>query len=221
MAARARDFAIAHPVADPGFAIVVNRLDATVSEADAIAIQETDGRKNESAFRARRVDLKGSIGRTQLRRLVRIAELAAKDHPDLKGQFPMPAADMPNKSFLLAARGLLATAIPNKDLFVSLGIGDRFIEDLTQATDQLEAATATSHTGRTNHIAANADLPLLVRACIRDIDVVETFYRAAFPKDSDLLAAWLSARNVVGPFKHQAVVTPAPVPPAGSGEKAA
>jgi hypothetical protein len=39
-----------------------------------------------------------------------------------------------------------------------------------------------------------------------------TFYRTTLPRDSDLLAAWNSARNVVDPFHHRAVA-PAPVSP--------
>src|ERR1017187_1720574 len=216
MAARARDFATAHPVADASFATVVKRLDTTVTEADAIAMQESAGQMGGRAAIARRRDLRQSIRSNQLRRLVRIADLAAKDHPDLKGQFLMPRSNMPNKPFLLAARSLLAAAVPQKDLFISLGLGDTLIEDLTQATDQLDAATATAHSGRSDHVAARADLMILVRGCVRDIDVLGTFYRATLPGDSDLLTAWESARNVAGPFRHQAVTstpssTPVPV----------
>ena len=214
MAQRALDFAIAHPVADASFATVLKRLGTTVARADAIAMQESDGRTDERAAVARRKELRQSIRRNQLRRLIEIADLAARDHPELKGQFLMPPVEVPNKPFLLAARSLLAAAVPQKDLFASLGLGDTFIEDLTAATDQLEAATATAHTGRSDHVAARADFGILVRECLRDVDVIETFYRATMPGDSELLTAWESARNVAGPFRHQAV----PLAPSGAGK---
>jgi hypothetical protein len=209
MAARARDFATAHPVADASFTTVVKRLDATVTQADAIAMQERDGHTGERAAVARRKGLRQSIRKNQLRRLIRIADLAAKDHPELRGQFLMPPLQLPNKLFLLAARSLLAAAVPQKDLFVSLGLGETFVGELTQATDQLAAATEVAHSGRSEHIAARADLGTLVRECMRDVDVLGTFYRATLPSDSELLVAWESARNVAGPYRHPAV---APVP---------
>lgn len=203
MASRALDFASTHPVADPGFATVVQRLDAVVTRADAIALQQAEGTTGERTARARRRDLRPSIRRNQLRRLVRIAELAAETKPELAGQFKMPPAGAPNRIFIVAARAMLAAALPNKELFASLGIGATFIEELTGLLAQMESATEIAHNGRSNHIAARADLVALVRDCRSDVDVIETFYRATLPKDSDVLAAWASARNVMGPF-HRA-----------------
>ncbi len=90
MAVTARDFATAHPVADASFAIVVKRLADTITQADTNAMQQTDGVTGERAARARRQGLVAPVRRGQLHRLVRIAELAAETHPELKGQFVMP-----------------------------------------------------------------------------------------------------------------------------------
>jgi hypothetical protein len=213
MAARALDFAAAHPVSDSSFAAVVKRLGDSVAKADATGMQETEGRTGERAALARRRNLKSILRKAQLRRLVRIAELASQDHPELKGKFVLPPQRLPNKMFLLAARSLLAAATAQKDVLVPLGLGDTFIADLTQATDQLEAATGGAHSGRTDHVAAAAEFSNLVRGCVRDVDVIGTFYRATMPADSELLVAWESASNVAGPFHHQTPTPPDSSPP--------
>jgi hypothetical protein len=115
--------------------------------------------------------------------------------------------------FLLAARSLLAAATAQQGLLVPLGLGDTFIVDLTQATDQLDAATEGAHNRRTDHVAATAEFRNLVRACVRDVDVIGTFYRATVPADSELLVAWESASNVAGPFHHQTPPPPDSSPP--------
>ena len=139
MAARALDFATAHPAADPGFATVLKRLGDIVARADAMAMQEQDGHTAERAAIARRHEVRNSVRRSQLRRLVRLAELAAKTNPEMKGKFFLPPGDIPNKPFLTAARSLLAAALPYRDLLVSLGLGETYIEDLTKATEDSTA----------------------------------------------------------------------------------
>jgi hypothetical protein len=212
MARRALDFAIAHPLTDPGFVTVVKRLQDEVTRGDTLGMQEGDGRTGERSAVARRADLKRTIRRQQLRRLIRIAQRAAKDHPQLAGQFAMPIFNLPNKPFLLAARSLLTAATAQKDLFASLGLGDTFLADLTASIDQFDAATESAHTGRMDHVGASAVLVEIARGCISDVDVLDTYFSAAFPNDLELQAAWESAKNVRGPFLHREAAAPAPAP---------
>jgi hypothetical protein len=211
MAVRARDFATAHPIDDPSFAIVVSRLGATIAEADAAAILQGDGTIDEHAAIAQRQDFRKSIPRIQLKRLVHIAQLATKTHPELKGKFPMPSSTLPLKPFLLAARALLAAAVPQEQLFVSLGLGTSYIADLTQALDTMEGATGTAHTGRSEHVGAGANLLTLARDCVRDVEILDTWYRATNAEDSDVVVAWESASKVRSE-KHDEAVTPEPDP---------
>jgi HAMP domain-containing protein len=213
-ASRALDFAQAHPVDADGFATVVARLAATVDQANQIMLQENSGQTGERSAIAQRVALQTTIRRTQLERLARVGELAAETHPELLGKFVLPRTGAPHKVFLVATRSLMAAALPAKDVLIPLGLGAAFFDDLTKAADALDATTGTAHEGRTDHVVANAGLSVLARACRRDIDILGTFYKAALPADSDLLAAWRSARNLAGPFRHS---TPTPEPPAPGG----
>src|ERR1019366_4149834 len=95
MAHRALDFATAHPVADAGFAAVITRLQADVAKADALGMLQGAGRDGEHAALSRRLAIRQSVESQQLRRLRRIAELAAVDHPGVAGKFVLPPAGAP------------------------------------------------------------------------------------------------------------------------------
>ncbi len=115
------------------------------------------------------------------------------------------------KNFVLAARALLAAALPYQDFFVSLGLGTTFIADLTQATNRLEAETGNAHGGHDDHVVAGADLKNLAQDCMRDVDIMGTFYIATLPADSEVLVAWQSASKVRSE-KHEEAVAPEPDP---------
>jgi hypothetical protein len=202
MARRALDFAQAHPIADASFTTVVQRLNADVTQADALGVQDVTGRTGERAARARRSTLKYNIRNLQLRRLVLIAEMAAKQNPELAGKFLMPASGMANKPFVLAGRALLAAALPHKDLLVQLGLGETYADDLSAALDQYDGSTENAHTGKADHIGAGAEVIALARQAGKDVLVLGTYYRSVYADNAELLAAWKSASNIAGPFKH-------------------
>ncbi|HEY4321520.1 MAG TPA: hypothetical protein VGM77_10120 [Gemmatimonadales bacterium] len=211
MAARARDFIQAHPVDDPSFATVAARLSDAVGRADVLVRQELDGHTTERAAASRRDTLRRTIRHTALRRLVRIAGLAAETHPELVGQFSMPPRDGPKKIFILAAQAMLDAALPIKDVLIPLGLGATFFDDLAASIASYDAATASSHAGRGDHIGARAELNAVALECMRDVAVLDTFVRTAYADDAELLAIWTAASNVVGPY-HRAPADPAPVP---------
>jgi hypothetical protein len=210
-AARALDFARAHPVADAGFGMVVDRLATVVARGDTLMAAATAGQQDEQSALMQRGSLKMAIRRNYLDRLAKIADMAADAHPGLRGKFIIPNWDMPNKPFVVATQSLLVAAIEQKDLFTSLGLGDTFIADLTAAINAFASSTLTAHGGRSNHIAANSEFYNVVRAMRREVDLLSTFYRATLAENSEVLVAWRSARNLQGPYTHPGV-QPAPAP---------
>jgi hypothetical protein len=212
MARRALDFAIAHPLTDSGFVTVVKRLQDQVTRGDTLGMQEGEGKVDESAAIARRKSLKESIRQQQLRRLVHLAKRAAKDHPEMARKFSVPAAGLANKPFVLAARSQLAAATAQAAILTPLGLGDTFFADLTAAIDQYDSSTENAHTGRVDHVGAGAVLLDIATDCVSDVEVIDTYYAAAFPNDKELQAAWDSAKNKRGPFLHREPAAPAPEP---------
>jgi hypothetical protein len=208
-ARRALDFATAHPLTDSGYAIVVARLQAEIDQADALGILQGTGDEREHAAVVRRQEVKKTTGAQLLRRLCRIGEVAAAGHPELANKFVLPRKP-PTRVFILKAQAMLADATADQELLRSIGLGDTFIAELTQAVADLDSTTDSAHTARNDHVGATGGLPALADRCEVDIDILDTFIEVAFANDAQALTAWRSAKNLAGPFKAQ---TPEEVPP--------
>ena len=212
MAVSARDFATTHPIADAGFDTALKRLDDSITQADAMAMQQVSGQRDEKAARTRRRDGIPVIRNGVLRRLIRLAQVAVETHPELKGQFTTPRNNLTTKGFLIAARALVVSATEYQDALLSAGMTPTFLAEFTQALDNLEAETESSHTGHTDHVEAAADLENLARICVRDVDLIGTYYVATLAKKSDELMAWQSARKVRSNKPRVDVTPPDPEP---------
>lgn len=221
MARRAADFAEAHPVTDSGFTAAVTRLKAHVDQADTLALLQEGGGQREHAARGRRFAVRQKVRTQQLRRLSRIANAAAKQHPELAGKYLLPTADDPNRTFIVKARVLLDNATAQKELLVSLGAGDTFLADIAAAITEYEETTAAAHDALADHTGAAAAFGAVMKQCSDDIVVIDTFMREHFGDDPQTLEAWRSAKNVAGPFTAKSVpVTPA-APAPGATEPVA
>ncbi|HEY3935745.1 MAG TPA: hypothetical protein VGL65_14120 [Gemmatimonadales bacterium] len=217
MARRALEFALAHPQADSGYTAVVTRLQQEVAETDTVAAIQQSGVEREHAGVARRLELRNAVRSQHLIRLTRLARRGAKEHPELAGRFTMPPGNAPHQDFLVKANSMLADAITQKDLLSTIGLGDSFVDELTQAITEVEQATADSHVARNDHVGAAAQLEQLAAVASIDVAVLDTFMKRIYDNDPMALAAWNSAKNVEGPFRSRAdssgtVPEPAPLP---------
>jgi hypothetical protein len=202
MAIRALEFSNAHPDTDPSYTGVVSRLEEAVTGARALEVQESSGHTREGAAHARRKLLRRAIT-TQLIHLVRVGAAAARTRPDLVREFPPAKPSRTNRAFLAAARSMLARANAEKDLLVANGLGTNFLDTFGKALDQFDADTETSHIGRSEHVVAGSDLVAVIGECMMEVGILDGLNRARFASDSDLLAGWMSARNVAGPFRRR------------------
>jgi hypothetical protein len=121
------------------------------------------------------------------------------------------------RAFVLKAQAMLADATAAKDVLSSVGLGDSFVADLTQAVADLDSTTENAHAGRNDHVGATGGLPAVVDRCDLDVNILDTFIQLEFANDMQSLTAWRSAKNLAGPFKaHPAEeappVTPEPQP---------
>lgn len=217
MARRALNFATAHPVSDAGFTAILATLSADIDRADTLGVLQDGGGSRQRAATSHRMGVRRAMRNVQLRRLCRVASRGAADHPELDGKFVMPPSSGPNRNFLLRAQGLLEAATAQKDLLATLGVGDTLIAELARAVSDFEAATTEAHAARADHIGAGAELEVVAKRCVADVDVVDTYMKGAYGNDAQVLAAWQAARNITGPFQPKNdVPVPAPVvtPPA-------
>jgi hypothetical protein len=218
MAARVLDFARAHPSADASYSTLVSRLVDRVTRGDALAVQQVDGHEGEHAAVARRDELRRSIVRLQVKHLVRTADLATRDHPELAGQFFLPRSGGPLKVFITAAKAMLAAATPQKDLFLKLGIGDTFFDEFTKSVGEFDTSTEAAHGRRRDHVGARADLKAVADECVKLVGLLDGIYRTRFRSDTEALAAWDSARIVIAVSRSKGGETP-PAPPAPAGSE--
>lgn len=112
---------------------------------------------------------------------------------------------------------MLSAALPYQDLFITLGLGDTFLDELTQAVAEFDKATDDAHAGRRDHVGARADLLVVANDCVKLAGLLDGLYRIRFRNDPEALAAWESSKNVVGSFRPKRsepvpVPVPAPVP---------
>ncbi len=200
MVTKALEFSLANPSEDTGQLSVVTQLEGRVDRADALAIKERDGRVDEAAAVARRNDLRHKMQKRQLRHLAIVGAAAAKTRPDLAGQFVLPRSTGPNRTFLTAAKGLLALATTEEALLVSLGLGESFVAEFTAALSEYETATAVAHTGRRDHVGARADLKAVVEEGSDLVKLLDGFNQQRFAGNAELLGAWESVTNVYGRY---------------------
>lgn len=121
---------------------------------------------------------------------------------------------MPSRLWCVALFAIIsvAAAAPHKDVFVTLGLGDSFLEDLGQSVTDFDQATDDSHTGRRDHVGARAELDVVAEDCVKLTRLLDGLYRIRFRNDAESLAAWQSSKNVAGPFRGKPQDPAAPVP---------
>lgn len=212
MARRALDFASALAITDAGFTTVVARLKDEVSKADQLGRLQGEGAQREHAAVQARAAIRAQIRTQQLRRLTKLAELNAAEHPELIGRYDLPDPRGPNRAFLLQLQSVLSSATEQKDLLAQLGAGDTIVADLTSAIATFDTATANAHAARADHVGASGELAVLARRCDNEVTLIDTYVRSVFADDTQTLAAWQSARNRAGPFRHSHTADPVPSP---------
>ena len=81
------------------------------------------------------------------------------------------------------------------------GLVDSVLVSLTESLDKFDQALARGAEGRRIHIAARVELDVVSSEAVQIIRVMDGHNRVRFAGDPDLLAAWRSASNVIGPSR--------------------
>ena len=218
MAARVHEFATANPTPDTRHQTAVKRFDDHLAEAERLLVRQRDGRLVAKSAGARRRQLRRELTDTVLRHLVSVAEQAGKGNPDAFAAFRVPGRSLPHLAFLTAVRSMLEAAKDRVDLLAQNGLGENLLADLEKGLVELEKLNATVFEARRDHIGATSELETSVNELRELVGLLDGIYRYRFADSPDQMAAWNAARNVVGPFRTKAPVTPAPE---GKADKAA
>lgn len=206
MVERALQFSKANPATDPGYEGVVARLETLVTRAAQLAELELNGDNGERQAVRRRAQVRKNLSR-MLRHLDRTGAVATRERPDLIGKFDSPETSFSNRSYLAAARDLLATATTHQELLRQHSLGEGFIEALGAAVTAFAEAGAAVNTSRDRHVGARGELPTIAAEAGELVEVLDGFNRARFAEGSAEITAWESARNIFGPVSRKAEVT--------------
>lgn len=216
MGMRALEFSRGHPDASPGYTAALARLEEQVARAAALAEQQRTGLLQVRNATARKRELQRAMMGAHLDHLAQVGKAAAKEVPDLARTFVHSRVRMPYLAFRTAARGMAAEAQANKELLVKHGLSDTVLTDLSEALDAFDQAIEQGTSGRDAHVGASSALNDVADEIVQVVSVMDGLNRLRFARDSELLSAWESASNVVGPFRAQPAEGPVPAPTPGT-----
>ena len=201
MAERVRDFLRAQQVDGVGEGLGLAKLEQLLERAVVLAEQQRAGVvKARSATRHRR-DVRRALESKLLRYLRVVGKVAGKAKGELANQFPLPPANSTDQALLEAARVTLEKATAQKDALVGLGMSPPVLDELAQAVGEFEGTLEVSRAGRREHAGASADLDAVASEINEQVQLLDGVVKYRFGDKPELMGAWHSARNVLGPFK--------------------
>lgn len=210
MAVRVRDFLAAHPFTDPSHQAIGARFGDLVTRAQSLAVQEQSGRMGSAAATRRRREVRQEIEVAMIRYLRKVADLAAREDPDIAGRFRMPGRNAANAAFLARGWDLVTAAREHQELLGRHGLSANHLDEVAGALNRFEAATERANAGRREHMGARAKLREVTAEIMELAGLMDVINRSRFRNDAEPLGAWAGARDVIGPFRRKQATVGAP-----------
>jgi hypothetical protein len=203
-AVRVRDFFRTHQTPGVTQEGAVARLEQLVTRAELLASQQRAGVVTTRGAVEQRAALREKLQSKMLRYLSAVGAAAARDNTELAAQFRLPKPRGGNQVFVTWARGMVDKATALKDVLVRSGMSATLLDDLTAALNEFEQTLQETRAARLAHVGATADLEGVLAEISEQVRVLDGLVRYRFGDNQELMGAWASARNVVGPpFRSQ------------------
>jgi hypothetical protein len=216
MGRRALSFSMAHPDVSAGYATTLARLQDRLARAEQLITLQRDGIAQVRGATLQKRDLRRIMRRAQLMHLVRVAELAAQENPELAQKFELQPEQTPYLEFQASARAMLAEAQNQKELLVKHGLADTLLDSLVKNMNQFDQAVGQGAEARRAHVGASAELDAIGDEIVHLVKVMDTLNRSRFAGTVEVLAEWESASNVFGPVHaSEKSTSPEETPPSG------
>ena len=138
-----------------------------------------------------------------------VGRVAAKQNGELANQFPLPAGHSTTEALLTAAWATLEKATAQKEVLIALGMSQKVLDELAAALGEFDKTLEATRAGRRDHpslrsgqvVGASADLEALGLEIAEQVKLLDGVVQYRFGDDAELMGAWASVRNVVGPSK--------------------
>jgi len=201
MAERVRDFLRAQKTDAVEEGLGLAKLEELIQRAEVLGAEQRAGVAATRAATQQREKLRRALQSKLLVYLRAVGAVAAKEDAQLADQFLLPPSNASHKALLEAAKGMLGKATEHKELLVNRGLSPAVLDALTGVVGEYDKTLETSREGRRGHAGASADLEIVAAEIKEQIRVLDGLVRFRFGDDGQLMGAWRSARNVLGPFK--------------------
>ena len=221
MAARALEFSQAHPDTDAGYTAAVADLAALLARSQQLADLHRQGIAEVRAATERKRDLRRSIRQGELVHVVRAGQRAAREVPELAQKFVLARQPIPYLAFRSLARTVAAGAEEQKELLVKHGLVVRVLDSLNEGLAEFDQAVTQGAEGRRLHVGATVELDVVADDAVEAVQLIDGVNRVRFAGDPDLMAAWKSASNVIGPSRPAAKPEGSAAPPVPGAVKPA
>jgi len=202
-ATRVRDFLRAHRT-EGAEATALTRLEELLKRAEVLAAQQRAGAVAAQGSAEQRAEVRRSLQGKLLRYLTGVGAVAAKENAALGAQLRLPRTRATNLAFVTLAQGMLAKATEHKDLLVKPGLAEGVLSDIATALAEFEQTLEVTRAARREHVGASGDLRAVASELSEQVRLLDGLVRYRFGDDAELMAAWASARNVLGPFRSKA-----------------
>ena len=200
MAERVRDFMRAHQT-EGTEAAALTRLEELVKRAETLVAQQRAGVVAARASIEQRAEVGRALQSQLLRYLAGVGAVAARENVELGAQFRLPRRWGSNQALITLTQGMLAKATEHKDLLAKRGLAESALADIATALEQFQQTLEMTRASRREHVGASGDLRAVASEISEQVRLLDGLVRYRFGKDAELMAAWASARNVVGPFR--------------------
>ena len=201
-AVRVREFLRAQKT-EGAEAVALTRLEELLTRAEVLAAQQVAGVVARQGSVAQRAEVRAELHGKLLRCLTGVGAVAARENAQLAAQFRLPKMRSPNLAFVTLAKGMLEKAIEHKELLVQRGLSESVLTDIQEALAEFEQTLEASRAARREHVGASGELKTVLSEISEQVKLLDGLVRYRFGHDGELMTAWASARNVLGPFKSK------------------
>ena len=188
----------AHPDDEPGYLVLVARLQALVARMTQVIDDQRGGRIDTRASRVRKEELRRAMLAGPIAHLARIGALAGGEQHELRTAFVFKPSAETLVAFQRAARSMYAEAQKHSEILVLHGLSASVLAQFGKWLDEFDAAMALGASGRTVHTAATRELEALTKEAAATVRAMDARIRLRYQEDRAALEQWVSVRTVIG-----------------------
>ncbi len=200
-AGRVRDFLRAHKTDAGEEGLGLTQLEELIQRAEQLDAQQRAGLVTTRSASKHRETLRRALTSKLLLYLRALGALGKQEGTEMAVQFEVPPSNASDRALLTAAQAMLERATAQQDVLLARGMSSTLLADIAALLGEFEQTIAASRAARRDHVGASTDLQAVFAEIRKQVRALDGMVRYRFGDNPELMGAWRSARNVLGPFK--------------------